>query len=58
MDWKVGTRSFNRIQRRSARQASPSVDAYGGHYHAYIYHCFGVIFFRPMGHYVRDIYSI
>jgi hypothetical protein len=57
MDLEIGTKSFSRIQKKSARYASPSVDTCGGFIYAYIYRYLLVIFFRPMGHYVRDISS-
>jgi hypothetical protein len=31
---KVGTRCFSKIQKRSARRASPSIGACGGHCYA------------------------
>jgi hypothetical protein len=58
MDSRNGVKIFSPVSKRVVRQASSLVDAYEGPSYAYFFHCINVIFFRPMGHYIRNNYSV
>jgi hypothetical protein len=49
---------ISRILKMVVRQASQPVDACEGSSHALFVRCIDVIFFRPMGHFVRNNYSV
>jgi hypothetical protein len=48
----------SRIPKTVVRKASPRVDACESSSHALFVRCIDVIFFRPMGHSIRNKYSI
>jgi hypothetical protein len=58
MESRMEIWDISRIPKMVVRQASPPVDACEGSSHAHFVHCIDVIFFRSMGHFVRDNYSV
>jgi hypothetical protein len=48
----------SRILKTVVRQACPPVDACGSSSHVLFVRCIDIIFFGPMGHSVRNKYSI